>query len=56
MSVVGTCSKCGGDVVKTPTTRGVVTKCTKCGVVKQPKLPVIDMSESVTEQRQLLNE
>ena len=61
MSVIGLCSKCGGEVVslKYHTFRHVTQftppKCSKCGAIVKKDLPIIQMDESAPTQ-QLLQE
>jgi hypothetical protein len=51
MSVIGTCSNCGGDVIAPQIWHGThapVPTCQRCGARKDQKLPMIDMTPSKT--------
>lgn len=59
INVVGTCSLCGGLVVKpsppSPYYPNSVPKCSSCGAYKKQTLPIVEM-EAPNVKPQLLNE
>lgn len=57
MSVVGLCSKCGGEVVslkyhsfRDMSPQMTPPKCSKCGATEKKNLPVIEMTEETNQQ------